>query len=264
MKKILIWMCVLATGILYAGETARFMAEPDIFGDTVVFTYEGDIWSVPASGGDARRLTRFPGTESRPLFSPDGKWIAFAGDYDGQRALYRMPAEGGEPVRLTWNGGGATPVAWTPDGERIVFTSYMKTFIYRDPKLFSIRADGTAPEQLPVDRGVLVGFNNDGSEMLYCRKGVPEYQWKRYRGGRYVDIWRFNFRTGEFSPVSDFVGKNAYPMWIGDDMIFLSDRGDHKISNLYRQNLKTDTVEQLTDYDTLDVMMPETDGERVV
>ncbi len=264
MKNVLILMCVLATGMLYAGQTARFMAEPDIHGDTVVFVYEGDIWSVPVSGGEAVRLTSFPGDESNPKFSPDGKWIAFAGEYDGGTAVYRMPSEGGEPVRLTYNGGGATPVAWTPDGDRIVFTSFMKTFIYRDPKLFSIRGDGTAPEQLPVDRGVLVGFNQDGSEMLYCRKGLPEYQWKRYRGGRYVDIWRFNFKNGQFTPVSDFVGKNAYPMWIGNDMIFLSDQGEHKISNLYRQNLETGSVQQLTHYDRLDVMMPETDGERVI
>lgn len=265
MKRLLTALvCVWVSGMVFAAQPARFMSEPDIHGDTVVFCYEGDLWTVSATGGEAVRLTSYPGAESHPIFSPDGNWIAFSASYDGSQALYKMPAAGGEPIRLTFNGGGATPVAWTPDGERVVFTSFMKTFIYRDPKLFAIRADGTAPEQLPVDRGVLVGFNRDGSEMLYCRKGMPEYQWKRYRGGRYVDIWRYNFKTGAFTAVTDFVGKNAYPMWIGDDMYFVSDRGNHKISNIYRKNLATGTTEAITAYDNLDVMMAETDGKQIV
>ncbi len=216
---------VLVAGLTYAAPPARFMAEPDINGKRIVFSYEGDLWLVPETGGTATRLTSFPGTESSPKFSPDGKWIAFSGNYDGAQAVYKMPAEGGEPIRLTWNPGRARVLDWTPDGKRIVFSSYMKTFIYRDPKLFSVKADGTAPEQLPLDRGVLVGFNPDGSEMLYCRKGNPEYQWKRYRGGSYVDIWRYNFKTRQFSHVTDFVGKNTYPMWFGNTMVFVSDRG---------------------------------------
>ena len=265
MKRLLTAMvCVWVSSVLFAAQPARFLSEPDIHGDTVVFCYEGDLWTVSTTGGEAVRLTSYPGNESHPIFSPDGNWIAFSASYDGGQALYKMPAAGGEPVRLTFNGGGATPVAWTPDGERVVFTSFMKTFIYRDPKLFSIKADGTAPEQLPVDRGVLVGFNADGSEMLYCRKGMPEYQWKRYRGGRYVDIWRYNFKTGAFTAITDFVGKNAYPMWIGDSMYFVSDRGADKISNLYKKNLETGSVEAVTGYENLDVMMAETDGKQIV
>jgi tricorn protease len=255
---------VLVAGLTYAAPPARFMAEPDINGKRIVFSYEGDLWMVPETGGTATRLTSFPGTESSPKFSPDGKWIAFSGNYDGAQAVYKMPAEGGEPIRLTWNPGRAKVLDWTPDGKRIVFSSYMKTFIYRDPKLFSVKADGTAPEQLPLDRGVLVGFNSDGSEMLYCRKGNPEYQWKRYRGGLYVDIWRYNFKTRRFSPVTDFVGKNTYPMWVGNTMVFVSDRGAHKVCNIFEKNLATGDVKQITHYDKLDVMMAGHDGSRMV
>ena len=256
---------VMLAGLVFgAAPVARFMAEPDIYGNRIVFSYEGDLWTVNASGGEAKRLTSFPGTESSPKFSPDGKWIAFSGSYDGAQAVYKIPADGGEPVRLSWNPAGARVLDWTPDGKRIVFASYMKTFIYRDPKLFSVKADGSAPEQLPLDRGVLVGFKGDGSEMLYCRKGNPEYQWKRYRGGEYVDIWRYNFKSRKFSPVTHFVGKNTYPMWFQNRMLFVSDRGPHKVCNVFEKDLESGAVKQLTHYDKLDVMMAGHDAGRMV
>ncbi len=255
---------MMAAGLVFPAEPARFMAEPDIHGNRIVFCYEGDLWTVPVRGGEATRLTAFPGTESSPKFSPDGEWIAFTGNYDGTQSVYKIPAEGGEPVRLTWNPGGARVLDWTPDGNRIVFSSYMKTFIYRDPKLFSVNVDGSSPRQLPLDRGVLVGFKGDGSEMLYCRKGNPEYQWKRYRGGEYVDIWRYNFKTRKFTLVTHFVGKNTYPMWYQNSMVFVSDRGPNKVCNVFMKNLTTGAVQQLTHYNKLDVMMAGHDGSRMV
>jgi len=255
---------LMLAGLTFAAGTARFMSEPDIYGNRIAFSYEGDLWTVPVTGGEATRLTTFPGTESSPKFSPDGKWIAFSGSYDGAQAVYRIPAAGGEPLRLTWNPGRAHVLDWTPDGKRVVFSSYMKTFIYRDPKLFSVAVDGSSPRQLPLDRGVLVGFKGDGSEMLYCRKGNPEYQWKRYRGGEYVDIWRYNFKTRHFAPVTHFVGKNTYPMWFQNNMVFVSDRGPHKVCNVFMKDLATGKVRQLTHYEKLDVMMAGNDGRRMV
>ena len=259
----LIW--ALATlfdvGMAGGGE-ARFMQYPDIHGDRIVFSYENDLWTVGAQGGSAQRLTTSPGKETMARFSPDGKWIAFTASYEGSSDAYLMPAEGGEPKRLTYSPGGAQVLGWTPDGTRVVIRSSMETFIYRDPNLYFVSREGSAPERLPIDRGVLCSFSPDGNRMLYCRKGREEYQWKRYKGGQYCDIWMYDFTTRAFTPISDYVGKNAYPMWVGERMFFVSDRDG--VSNLYAQDLASRAITPVTHYDTLDVMMPDTDGTRIV
>jgi len=244
------------------GAEARFMQYPDIQGDRIVFSYENDLWIVPASGGTARRITTFPGKETMARFSPDGKWIAFTASYEGAADAYLMPAEGGEPKRLTYAPGGAQVLGWTPDGARVVIRSFMESFISRDTNLYFVSRDGSAPERLPIDRGVLCSLSADGNRMLYCRRGREEYQWKRYKGGHYCDIWMYDFTTRAFLPVSDYVGKNAYPMWIGERMFFVSDRDG--VSNLYVQDLATNAVTAVTHHDTLDVMMPDTDGQQIV
>ena len=238
------------------------MQYPDIHGDRIVFSYEDDLWTARRRGGTARRITTFPGKETMARFSPDGNWIAFSASYEGSSDAYLMPAEGGEPKRLTYSPGGAQVLGWTPDGTRVVIRSFMETFIYRDPNLYFVSREGSAPERFPIDRGVLCSFSPDGNRMLYCRKGREEYQWKRYKGGQYCDIWMYDFTTRAFTPVSDYVGKNAYPMWVGERMFFVSDRDG--VSNLYVQDLATRTITPVTHYDTLDVMMPDTDGERIV
>jgi tricorn protease len=264
LKKIALFVLISAAAAGAIAIEARFMTFPDIHGDQVVFTYEGDLWLAPAAGGTAARLTSFPGDETAAKFSPDGQWLAFSGEYEGQPTVYLMPTAGGEPRRLTYQPGNIQTVAWTPDGQRIVFRSNLEQFVSRTPKLFWVKTDGTAPEKLPVDRGTLCSFSADGTEMLYNRRGNEETQWKRYKGGQHTDIWRYNFSTRQFAPVSDYVGKNAYPMWINGKMYFVSDRGAGGIANLYVQDLKTKAVTQVTRHEKYDVMMPETDGRCIV
>ncbi len=249
--------------VAVAAEEGRFMRHPDVHGSTLVFTYEGDLWTAPLTGGNATRLTTHPGTEFAARFSPDGSQIAFTGNYDGAAAVYRMPAGGGTPVRLTYMPGVGSTLCWTPDGKRIVFTSMFENVIMRDPNLYFVDTEGNAPVRFPLDRGVRCSFSKDGSSMVYVRKGSEDYYWKRYKGGRYPDIWMYNFITNTFKQVTDYVGKNAYPMWIGDRMYFVSDR-DNGIANLYVQDLKTNAVTRLTTYDDFDVMTPSTDGTTIV
>jgi len=246
-----------------AADEGRLMTYPDIYKDKIVFTYENDLWLVSTSGGTATRLTSFPGNEFSARFSPDGKSIAFTAGYDGTYGVYVMPAEGGEPVRLTYIPGSAQSIAWTPDGKRIVFRSAYENFISRDPELYFVNKEGSAPERFPIDRGSLCSYNPDGSKMLYCRKGNEEYYWKRYKGGQYQDIWMYDFKQKQFTAISDYVGKNSYPMWIGNSMYFVSDR-TNGIANLYVEDLTTKAIKQVTSYTDFDVMWAENDGEQIV
>jgi tricorn protease len=254
---------VFLASFALAVEEGRFMRYPSIAKDKIVFTYEGDLWLVGAQGGTASRITTFPGVESYAKFSPDGKWIAFTANYDGAQAVYLMPAEGGEPKRLTHNPGGAQVLGWTPDGEKIVYRSIFENVVGRDPNLYFVKKNGSAPERFPLDRGVLCSFSPDGKKILYNRRGNEEYYWKRYKGGQYMDIWMYEFEAKKFTPVSDYVGKNSYPMWIGDLMYFVSDR-TNGIANFYTQNLAGKEVKPITKYEDFDVMMPSTDGQNIV
>jgi tricorn protease len=265
MKKILralLVVCLLSAA-MFAAEEGRFFTYPTIHNDKIVFTYESDLWVVGAKGGVAARLTTFPGTESFAKLSPDGKWIAFTATYDGAQAVYLMPVDGGAPVRLTYNPGGAQVVAWTPDGTEVVFRSMFENVVGRDPNLYSVKVKGGAPERLPLERGVLVSFIPDQHKFLYCRRGNEEYYWKRYKGGQYQDIWLYDAVAKTYSPVTDYVGKNSYPMWIGGQMYFVSDRTGG-IANVYTQKLGTKDAVQVTKYADVDVMMPQTDGKSIV
>jgi tricorn protease len=263
MKKIFILLLALSLPLL-AGNNARFMKYPDINKEKIIFSYEGDLWETNISGGTAIRLTKHPGSELLAKYSPDGKYIAFSGNYDGPQSVYLMPSNGGEIKRLTYTPGPSQCVAWTPDNKNIIFRSMMDVFISRDPNLYSVSIDGSAPEQLPIDRGRLCSFSADGKKMLYTRKGDEEYYWKRYKGGRYVDIWMYDFTTKNFTPISDYVGKNAYPMWIGNKMYFTSDRDKNGITNIFVQDLTSKEITQVTKYDDFDVMFPSTDGNNIV
>ena len=114
---VICWSCV---AVAEAGP--GFYRFPALFGDTVVFTAEGDLWKVTVTGGIAQRLTSHPGTESFAALSPDGKTVAFYAEYEGPAEVYVMPLEGGLPQRLTWNGEGSFPTGWTPQG-RVIFTT---------------------------------------------------------------------------------------------------------------------------------------------
>jgi len=262
MKRVAVLLFLLPA-LLFAAIPGRFMTNPDIRNDLIVFSFEGDLWRVSTQGGLATRLTVHPGDETAPRISPDGAWIAFTGDYDGGRNLYCIPGDGGIPKRLTWQQG-AQALTWTPDGQKIVFrASYENT--YRPvTKLYSVSMAGEWPEQLPVPQGVLASYSPDGKKIAYCPKGREEYYWKRYKGGQYVDLWLYDFTTKEYTDLTDYVGKSAYPMWIGSKLYFVSDRGDNGISNLYTYDFATRVVAQATFFNDFDVQMAASDGQQIV
>jgi tricorn protease len=254
---------LLPLQFLFSAEEGRFMRYPAIHKNLIVFTYEGDLWSVPSSGGVASRLTSYPGDEFSARFSPDGKTIAFTASYDGPQTVYTMPIEGGTPTRLMYAIGSHQTIGWTPDGERIVFRSYMDNIIGRTTNLYFVSKNGSAPERFPIDRGTLCSFSTDEKKMVYVRKGNEEYNWKGYKGGEHTDIWLYDFSTKSFTPITDYVGKNAYPMWIGNAMYYVSDQKD-RVANIYKYDFVSKQISQITTYTDVDVIRPETDGTQIV
>lgn len=259
----LITLITLLPNYLTAAIEGRFMQYPDIRGDKIVFTYEGDLWTIGQNCGLAIRLTTHPGNEYAAKISPDGKWIAFTGNYHSGENVYLLPIDGGEPQRLTYHNGGQV-VTWTPDGKRIIFRSGFENTFRPIVKLFAVTPEGTMPEKLPVPRGVLCTFSPDGKKMVYNTRGREEYYWKRYKGGQYQDIWLYDFDKKDFQKLTDYVGKNSYPMWIGDKMYYVSDQGKNGIANIYRYDFATKKIEPITQYDDFDVQMPSTDGKKII
>ena len=261
----LLGLLLLLPASAAAGE-ARFMTQPDVRGERIVFAYEGDLYLAGVEGGTPVRLTSHPAGELAPKFSPDGRWIAYSTFRSGVLDVWLMPAEGGTPKRLTWPPLGGQVVGWTPDSRRVVFRSAFGTPpVSRDQRLYTVSLDATLPEALPPDRGMSASFSPDGSKLLYVRRGDESYYWKRYKGGRYPDVWLYDFGAKSFKPVTDYVGRNGFPMWIAPaTMLFTSDRGSDGITNLWAQDLAGGPARQVTAFTDFDVMTPSSDGRRVV
>ena len=207
------------------------MRFPDIYKDKVVFSYGGDLWLSSASGGVARRITTHPGLEIVPKFSPDGKWIAFTAQYDGNFNVYVIPAEGGEPRQLTFEtdpvhlpermGPNNQVITWLPDGKRILYLSRRDSFNDWFGRLFTISVDGGLPERLPVDKGGLTSFSPDGNQIAFNRIFRNFRTWKRYTGGMAQRISIYDLKTNHYEQIGDYDGTDTFPMWRGDNIYFV-------------------------------------------
>lgn len=235
---------------------ALILRYPDVSKDSVVFVYAGDLWTVSKKGGTARRLSSPPGPELFPKFSPDGSTIAFSANYDGNTDVYTIPAKGGRPERLTHHPDDDLVVDWYPDGTKILYRSEMLSHVRRYNRLFLQPVEGGMPETLPFFYGELASFNKDGSEIAFQFSSRQLDNWKRYTGGMASDIWMYDFVERKYSKFTSFKGTDAVPMWRGDVLYFLSDRGKEKKLNIWSYSIKDDNFTQLTRFTEYDVKWP--------
>ena len=189
MKTIAALLLALCPALLPAVE-ARLVYTPDITADEVVFAFEDDLWTAPLAGGDARRVTAHPGTETNPRFSPDGQWLAFTAGYDGGSDVYVMPSGGGEPVRLTYHPARDTVRGWSADGAWVYFTSGRKL----DGRLYRVPAGGGAEEEIPIPQVWHASVGPGGAEIAYVPTSADRMNWKGYKGGQQQDIWLETFQ----------------------------------------------------------------------
>jgi tricorn protease len=254
---------LLGAGIALADDETRLLRFPDIHGDLVVFSHAGDLWTAPAAGGTATRLTSHEGLELFPKFSPDGKWIAFTGQYDGSNQVYVVPSGGGEPRQLSYYPPTVLPerfgadhmvYGWTPDGKKVVFRSLRGHFDAFVGRLYAVGLEGGLPEVLPMPCSGFASFSPDGTKAAYNRVMRDFRTWKRYKGGMAQDVWIFDLKTFEIEKITDWEGTDNFPMWLGDKIYFNSDRGGRL--NLYSYDLNTKGTQKVTDFSEYDVKFP--------
>jgi tricorn protease len=247
----LLVFAIIGLSINAGAEEARLLREPSVSKDHVVFVYANDIWVTSHQGGAASRLTTHTGTEFSPMFSPDGKHIAFSGEYDGNMDVFVVPSGGGEPKRLTYHPYGDLVRGWTPDGKHVVFASARDAVPVGFPRLWAISIEGGMPEPLPMPMANKGAFSPDGKRMVYVR--VPEAfaAWRHYRGGRTTEVWLIDLDDYSVEKVPRDNSNDTDPMWIDDTVYFLSDR-NHTM-NLFSYDTSTKKVKQLTFHEDFDI-----------
>jgi len=273
MKRILLTLVTVALSAAAAhADEARLLRFPAIGGNEVAFSYAGDLWTVPVTGGEARRLTSHIGYEMFARYSPDGKSIAFTAEYDGNREVYLIPSQGGEPVRLTYTatngrddlgdrmGPNNIVMGWSPDGKKIVYRNRIGDGF--PGKLWTVGPEGGMPVEIPLPEGGFCSYSPDGKKLAYNRVMREFRTWKYYRGGMADDVWVYDPKAGKVENITNNDAQDIFPMWIGDEIFFASDRD--MIMNLFVYNTKTKKTEKVTDFKDYDVKFPSTDGKTIV
>ncbi len=246
-----------------AEPTLGYYRHPTIHADQIVFCNDDDLWTVPAEGGTARRLTASRSLVAWPRISPDGKWIAFAGADEGQLDLYLMPAGGGEPRRLTHLGGMILILGWSANGKDILVASDSRQPFMGYHHLLAVPIAGGEPK--PINLGPARAYTNqpDGPGRALARNGLDPARWKRYRGGTAGTLWVDPTGKGNFRRILPKVSGNfASPMWIGKRIYFISDH--EGTGNIYSCLPSGRGLKRHTNHDGFYARFPSSDGTRIV
>jgi tricorn protease len=251
---------------------ARLLRFPDIHSDMIAFVYAGDIWTVPASGGTARRLTSHPGIELFPKFSPDGRWIAFSGEYNGTRQVFVIPVDGGEPRQLTYrNDVGQLPprggwdnivLGWTPDGKNVLFRANRVAQSNRLGRPHLVPFEGGQEQPLPITESGAASYSPDGTHLAFTPISNEFRGWKRYRGGQSPDVWIYDLARNTSEQITTTRAQDMVPVWLGDTIYYLSDR-DYTM-NVFAYDTRTKKTRKVTNHTDYDVLWPSGSGDELV
>ena len=274
MKKIFLCsvICMAFAITTSRAQEARLLRFPSTNGTEIVFTYAGDLYKVPANGGEAKRLTSHVGYEMFPRFSPDGKSVAFTGQYDGNTEVYTIPSDGGEPLRLTYTptnsrddlgdrmGPNNIVMCWTPDGNNIVYRNRIGGGF--EGKLKLVNKEGGLSDVIPLPEGGFCSYSPDGKKLAYNRVMREFRTWKYYKGGMADDIWVYDADKKTVENITSNDAQDIIPMWIGDEIYFISDRD--RTMNVFVYNTKTKATSKVTNFTEYDVKFPSTNGKMIV
>ncbi|GJQ64371.1 MAG: tricorn protease [Melioribacteraceae bacterium] len=235
---------------------ARLMRYPDVSKDKITFVYAGDVWLVARSGGQAIKLSSPDGQEVLPKFSPDGKHVVYTANYDGNADIYKVSVDGGTPERLTFHSWTDRVIDWHPDGDQILFASSRESGRQRFSQLYLIDQNGGLPEKLPLAYGEFASFAEDGNLLAFTKRTRLFRTWKRYRGGTAADIFIFDMKNNSAVNITDNPANDEMPMFSGDKVYYLSDRGENLRYNIWVYDTKAKSHTQLTKFKDYDVHFP--------
>src|SRR5215475_10285056 len=254
---------LLVLNISALGREARLVRYPHYHNGRVVFTYLGDIWTADENGTNIQRLTVNRARDAYPRFSPDGKWIAFSSDRNGNLDVFIIPANGGTPKQLTSHSADDVVLGWTPDGKGVLFSSQRgEDFM---GLLYVVSVDGGMPWRAGPDMGNAGSFSPDGNRIAYNPKG--QVYWRKYYRGAYAtDVWIEDISAKKFTQLTDFDGLDSWPMWGRDGIYFVSDRDGNGLTNIWRTSDSGGKAEKVTSFKTGDVRFPSIspDGRTIV
>jgi len=254
-KKIGLWLCValFLGSVAYGQISAKLMRYADVSDTQITFVYGGDIWVMPKGGGTAIQVTHSFGEESWPRFSPDGKFIAYTANYNGNADVYVMPAGGGVPTRVTYQSFSDRMVDWHPDGEHLLFASSRENGQSRLNQFYLVSKRGGFPKKLRIPYGELASYSPDGTQLAYITKITENYPFKRYRGGLASDIIVYNLEADTAENVTRSHAIDGKPAWVGNNIYFLSDQGERMRLNVWEYDTKSKSAQQITHFEDFDV-----------
>ena len=260
-KKVFLFLVNLLTAaLLISGTTISLPRTPSVSpdGQFVVFSYNGDIWKVSINGGRALRLTDNTGVEINPVYSPDGKYLAFSSDRNGNFDVFVMDSEGGIPRQLTFRDSSDYVTGWSPDGRYIIYHTPGKLHhFYRNYNVYKVSFNGGTPFMLIPEVSKNGAFNHKGDLVAFNFGTAPELR-KRYRGTANIEIYLYNLKNKSFKRFTNFTGNDKWPKFSPDDkyVYFVSDRSKDMVFNLYKKNLETGDVKQITFFKNGQVRFP--------
>jgi tricorn protease len=235
----------------HGGQT-RLLRTPTVSSTQIGFAYANNIWVAPRAGGSARRLTSFQGQTANPHFSPDGRLIAFSGEYAGNFDVYVVPSEGGEPHRLTWHPSADLVEGWTPDGKSILFSSTRATWAPSGaPRFWTVPVEGGVEEPMPIPRAYQGKISADGTHIAYRMNNSWDEERRNYRGGQNRPIWIVDLKTYDLVSPPWTDSKDVCPVWIDDSVYFISDRDG--VANVWEYQTKSKKLIQVTKFTDFDV-----------
>ncbi len=243
--------------------STRLLRTPTGSPTQIAFAYAQNIWVVPRAGGMARRVTSFQGQTTNPHFSPDGKWIAFSGEYAGNFDVYVVASDGGEPKRLTWHPGADAVQGWTPDGKSILFSSTRATWTPSGaPRFWTVPAEGGVEEPMSLPRAYQGKISADGSRIAYRMNNSWDEERRNYRGGQNRPVWIVDLKTYELVSPPWTDSKDMDPVWVDDTVYFISDRDG--VANVWSYQTKTKKLTQVTKFTDFDVKTMDSSTNAVV
>lgn len=263
-KPVLAAGLTLLAGILSFGREAKLVRYPHYHNGRIAFSYLGDIWTADESGGNVQRVTANAAREVYPRFSPDGKWIAFSSDRNGNLDVFVVPSEGGQAKQLTFHSADDNVLAWSPDSRNILFSSQRgEDFMAR---MYVVPVEGGLERNAGPDMGLWGTFSPDGSKLAINRRSQVYWR-KYYRGSYQSDVTVMDIANKKFTDLTDFPGMDSWPMWSRDGHIyFVSDRENGGLTNIWRVSEKGGKAEQVTTFKSGDVRWPaiSADGKTIV